>query len=84
MAWRRNIYFDPEYIGQGIGYALFVEFAQRLNNMGKEKFWVSCLTKNKSMDFYNKLGGKVISQSNEEKYENQSLSVLEFNVKDLI
>ncbi|MDR1337507.1 MAG: GNAT family N-acetyltransferase [Rickettsiales bacterium] len=80
--WRGGgTYIDPEYVGMGIGRALFVEFARRLRAMGKEKFWVSCMTDNKSMDFYRKLGGKVIKEYPYEKMENKSLSELKFEVK---
>lgn len=54
------IYLTDEYKGLGIGKMLFNVAVNGLKNMGYNKFYLHCLTGNKTLGFYEKYTGKVI------------------------
>lgn len=54
------IYLSEEYKGLGIGKMLFSVAVNGLKNMGYNKFYLHCLTGNKTLGFYEKYTGEVI------------------------
>lgn len=56
-----SLYIKPSYIGKGIGTALFNETCKELVSLGKNNMILWCLCENnKAIEFYKKLGGKII------------------------
>ena len=54
------IYLLEEYKGIGIGKMLFEVAVNGLKDMGYNKFYLHCLTGNKTLGFYEKYTGKVV------------------------
>lgn len=54
------IYLSEEYKGLGIGKMLFSVAVNGLKDMGYNKFYLHCLTGNKTLGFYEKYTGVVV------------------------
>lgn len=55
------IYLYKESQGQGIGRMLFNEMAARLRERGHESLFVWVLARNRSREFYRKMGGELVA-----------------------
>jgi len=53
-----SLYLLKEYQGRGLGNELFNYSLNKLILMGYKDYIISCLDKNKTNNFYKKMGGK--------------------------
>ena len=68
----QSLYVLKEYQNKGIGKELIQKAFDEAKKMGYEKMFIGCLEKNKSNEFYKKMGGKFIKKR-EFKLANQIL-----------
>lgn len=78
------IYVHPAAHGTGAGKALMLEFARRMKAQGAKTLGVGCLSANKSMGFYKRMGGKFLFEMNNPHFENILETFLEYNIEELL
>lgn len=66
-------YVDPDYQGIGVGRKLFNAFVDIARLKGSTTMVIGCLSENKSIGFYKKMGGKILKEAFWE-YEKGKLS----------
>ncbi len=74
------LYVHPAVHGAGVGKALLYAFAKRMKQSGAKTFAVGCLSANKSLAFYQRMGGKTLCEINNAHFENLAETFLEFQV----
>ncbi len=78
------LYVHPAMHGLGIGKALLYAFAERMKRLGAKTFSVGCLSANKSLSFYKKMGGTVLFEIKNTHFENLPETFLTYQVEKLL
>ncbi len=78
------LYVHPAMHGCGVGKALMKSFAERISRQGAKTFSVGCLSENKSLAFYQHMGGQILCEINNSHFENLSETFFIYHVEDIL